>query len=272
VRLFGLPPLVPAGAQGSGEVEGVRDVTWTPDGHHLLVAVRLLAVSGGYPAAARTRLLLLDASLASAAPSTPVELVVLPAEVVPGSYSWAPDGHWVAFLSAASEGSGSGSFVALCAVDTSASGAVDGFRYVAATPRISTTNPLGLPGTSGGEPGLFMASPTAPALTAEEGRRLGSATGLIAPAWRATPDGSNLSLIALTRSTQANRPLVVRGIDPISGAVQNLGIELPPGVGGPDAVAARWDLVNGRALILARRGGMSAAALDYWLVQLQGGQ
>ena len=65
---------------------------------------------------------------------------------------------------------------------------------------------------------------------------------------------------------------MVRGIDPISGAVQNLGIELPPGVGGPAAVAARWDLVNGRALILARRGGMSAAALDYWLVQLQGGQ
>ena len=131
VRLFALPPLVPAGAQGSGEVEGIRDVTWTPDGHHLLVAVRLLSVSGGYPAAARTRLLLLDASVAGAEPTTPVELVVLPAEVVPGSYSWAPDGHWVAFLSTASEGSGSGSFVALCAVDTSANGAVDGFRYVA---------------------------------------------------------------------------------------------------------------------------------------------
>jgi hypothetical protein len=302
VRLFALPP-VPGGAQGPGEVEGIRDVTWTPDGHHLLVAVRLLAVSGAYPAAARTRLLLLDARFASAEPLTPVELVVLPAEVVPGSYSWAPDGHWAAFLSTASEGSGSGSFVALCAVDTTANGAVDGFRYVAdlgrqtdpssllpiasvawapnsdgrlvyvaATPRISTTNPLGLPGTSGGEPGLFTASPTAPALTAEEGRRLGSATGLIAPSWRTTPDGSNASLIAFARSTQANKPLVVRGIDPLTGAVQNLGIELPPGVGGSAAVAARWDLAHGRALILARRDGMSAGAFDYWLVQLKAGQ
>ncbi|MGI9148741.1 MAG: PEGA domain-containing protein [Chloroflexota bacterium] len=303
VRLYGLPPVVPADAQASGEVESVRDVTWTPDGHHLLVAVRLLAVSGGYPAAARTRLLLLDTSDTSAAPSIPVELVVLPAEVVPRSYSWASDGHWVAFLSAASAGSGSGSFVALCAVDTSANGAVDGFRYVAdlgrqtdpssllpiasvawapnsdarlvyvaATPRISTTNPLGLPGTSGGEPGLFMASPAGPALTAEEGRRLGSGAGFIAPAWRTAPDASNPSLIALARSPQANKPLVVRGIDPITGAVQNLGIELPAGVGCSAAVAARWDLAHVRVLILAHREGVSAGALDYWLVQLQGGQ
>ena len=303
VRLFALPP-VPAGAQGSAEVEGIRDVTWTPDGQHLLVAVRLLAVSGGYPAAARTRLLVLDTSVAPGdEPTTPVELVELPAEVLPGSYSWAPDGHWVAFLSTANAGSGSGSFVALCAVDTAANGAVDGFRYVAdlgrqtdppsllpiasvawapssdgrlvyvaATPRISTTNPLGLPGTSGGEPGLFTASATAPALTAEEGRRLGSATGLIAPSWRTTPDGSNPSLIALARSTQANKPLIVRGVDPITGAVQNLGIEVPPGVGGSGAVAARWDLARGRVLILARHEGMSAAVVDYWLVQLQGGQ
>jgi len=79
-------------------------------------------------------------------------------------------------------------------------------------------------------------------------------------------------LIALARSTQANKPLIVRGVDPITGAVQNLGIEVPPGVGGSGAVAARWDLARGRVLILARREGMSAAVADYWLVQVQGGQ
>jgi len=301
-RVFALPTPNALGTAdpASNEVEELRDVTWTPDGDHLLVAVRLLAVSGGYPAAARTRLLLVDARAQDAAPAPPVELVVLPAEVVPGSYSWAPDGHWVAFLSDASEGSGSGSFVALCAVDTSAGGAVDGFRYVAdlgrqtdpssllpvaavawapasdgrlvyvaATPKITVTNPLGLPGTSGGEPGLFLATPTGPALTAEEGRRLGTTTGLMAPAWRATTDEGVLSLIALARSEQGNKPLVLRGVDAVDGKVQDLGIELPAGVGGSGAFGVRWDLPQGRLLILSHRDGMNIGVLDYWLVQLR---
>jgi hypothetical protein len=262
VRVFSLPMLIGTGTvdPASNEVEALQDVTWTPDGRHLLIAVRLLAVSGGYPAAARTRLLLVDTGVGEAAPSPRVELVVLPAAIVPGSYNWAPDGHWVAFLSEASVGPGSADSVALCAVDTSAGGAVDGFRYVAdlgrqsnpssaspvapvawtpnsdgrlvyvaATPKINVSNPLGLPGTSGGDPGLFLATPDGPALTAEEGRRLGSGTGLIAPAWQTTADGPGFGLLALARSAQGSKPLVVRGIDPVDGTVHNLGIELPPG-------------------------------------------
>jgi len=115
------------------------------------------------------------------------------------------------------------------------------------------TNPLGLPFTSGGEAGLFLATPTSPSLTAEEGRRLGTATGVIAPAWRATDDPGGATLLILARSDQGNKPLVVRGIDPVEGTVRNLGVELPAAVGGAGVVTARWDLAHGRLLVLARR-------------------
>lgn len=141
----------------------------------------LAAVANGYAPAPRSRLLLVDASSEHLTP--PVELMTLPAEVLASSYTWGPDGNWVAFLTQASTGSGGNSFVALCAVDTTAGGAVAGFRYVAdlghssdpagpmpvapvawsprrdgrlayaaAAPKITVTNPLGLPTTSGGEP------------------------------------------------------------------------------------------------------------------------
>src|ERR1700674_1553480 len=167
-------------------------------------------------------------------------------------------GTGVAFLTQASSGPGSADFLALCAVDTTAGGAVTGFRYVAdlarqgnpaslvplasvawaptpdgglvytaATPKITITNPFGLPMSSGGEPGLFLATPAGPALTAEEGRRLGSGTGLTAPAWQTTAGGGGSGLLALARSAQGSKPLVVRGTDPVDGNVHNLGIELP---------------------------------------------
>src|SRR5207244_8676926 len=194
-----------------------HDVAWTPDSRHLLLTAQLVRVLGGYPAAPRSRLLVVEAPPGSDDSLPPaVELVTLPAKIVPGSYTWAPDGHWVAFLTEASSGSGTSNFLAICAVDTTARGALTGFRYVAdlarqgnpaslvplaslawaptpggrlvysaATPKITITNPLGLPMSSGGEPGLFLATPAGPALTAEEGKRLGTATGLIAQAWRA---------------------------------------------------------------------------------------
>jgi hypothetical protein len=122
VRVFALPSMNDTLAPGSplAEVEELHDVAWTPDGAHLLVTAQLVSVAGGYPAAPRSRLLLIEAPVEnqqSVAP--PTELVTLPATVVPGSYTWAPDGHWVAFLTQASGGPGSADFVALCAVDTS---------------------------------------------------------------------------------------------------------------------------------------------------------
>jgi len=285
----------------TAEVEEVHDVAWTPDGTHLLVTAQLVSVAGGFPAAPRSRLLLVDAPAGNQDPhALSIALVTLPATVVRGSYTWAPDRHWVAFLTQASGGPGSADFVALCAVDTSGGGAVNGFRYVAdlvrqpdpasllpiasvawapipygrlvytaATPKITVTNPLGLPMSSGGDPGLFVAMPAGPALSAEEGQRLGAASGLIAPAWRATADPDGPGLVALSRSQQGSKPLVVRGLNPVDGTDQNLGIELPSTVGASGAVTARWDLAHGRLLIVAHPDGSSAGVLEYWLVQLQ---
>ena len=143
--------------------------------------------------------------------------------------------------------------------------------YAAATPRITISNPLGLPTTSGGDPGLFVATPAGPALTAEEGARLGTGTGLLAPAWLYGDGMNGATLIALAHSEKESRPLVMRGIDPISGSTRDLDVTLPTMVGGTGPVAARWDLAHGRALVLARHDKSNSSQLDYWLVQLWAG-
>jgi hypothetical protein len=76
-------------------------------------------------------------------------------------------------------------------------------------------------------------------------------------------------LFALARSSQGNKPLTVRGVDPITGAVRNLDVVLPQTVGGAGAVVARWDLAHGRVLVLARHDNSNSGLLDYWLVQLR---
>jgi hypothetical protein len=226
--------------------------------------------------------------------------MTLPAEVVPGSYVWAPDGNWVAFLREATTGSNGSGVVALCALDTSAGGAISGFRYVAdlgrlsdptrpwtvapvawsaqgdgrlvfasPTPKITVTNPLGLPATSGGDPGLFTATPASTALAAEQGTRLGSGTGLIAPVWLGADGVNGARLVALARSEKGNRPPVVRGVDPVSGVLQDLDIALPATVGGTGAVAARWDVARGQLLVPARHDNSSSGQLDHWLLQLR---
>src|ERR1700694_3726493 len=116
--------------------------------------------------------------------------------------------------------------------------------YTAATPKITVTNPLALPMSSGSDPGLFVATPTGPALSAEEGQRFGPATGLIAPAWRAAADPYGPGLLALSRSQQGSKPLVIRGINAVDGTDQNLDIELPSTVGASRAVTAAWGLAT----------------------------
>ena len=113
---------------------------------------------------------------------------------------------------------------------------------------------------------MFAAMPAGPALTAEEGQRLGSATGLFAPAWLGTGDADQ-RLIAIARSDKGSRPLVIQAVDAARGATENLGIALPAGVGGNGAVAGRWDVRHGQILLLARRGDANPG-LDYWVVQV----
>jgi len=102
--------------------------------------------------------------------------------------------------------------------------------YVGPTPKLTVSNPLGLPTTSGGDPGLFTATPAGPGLTAEEGQRLGSATGLIAPAWPSSDDTGDMDLIALARSGQGSKSLTMLRVELTTGVVRNLDIVLPDGV------------------------------------------
>ncbi len=63
VQVLALPSKNSPAAPGSApsEVEEVHDVAWTPDSRYLLVIAQLVSVSGGYPAAPRSRLLVVDA-------------------------------------------------------------------------------------------------------------------------------------------------------------------------------------------------------------------
>jgi hypothetical protein len=123
--------------------------------------------------------------------------------------------------------------------------------------------------TSGGEPGLFIATPGGSGLTAEEGQRLGSMTGMLAFGWLGATESREASLLALGRSNQSSKPLVVRDLDPATGAPRTMMVALPSGVGGSGQAAARWDGAHGRLLVMARHDNSSSSLLDYWLVQLQ---
>src|SRR5262249_25438968 len=126
VRAFALPPVARTASYGTADIERLADLAWVPDGRRLLVATRI-----GEPVnvPVRGRLLVVDASPADTA-SPPVELVTMPATIVPGSYSWAPDGRWVAFLARSTSVPGGKNLVTLNAVGTTAE-QTGRFRYVA---------------------------------------------------------------------------------------------------------------------------------------------
>jgi hypothetical protein len=283
---------------GAPPVERLMDLAWAPDGHSLLVATQLGDSTGGGPS--RSRLLLLDGQPRGqeATSPPPVELITLPAEVVPGSYSWAPDGHWVAFLVRASSAPGGKGLLSLVALDigtgsfryladlgragqptdplpvapvarqpAGADGAGERLVYVAPVPGATSSGASGLFGllsaAAPAEPpsGLFTATPAAPDLAPEERRRLGTTTGVLGPVWRGSGSGrTGASLLGLARTDQGGQ-LALRGIDPASGRVQDLGMGLPAEVAPrAAAVAVRWDAVDGRALVLARPPAGRASA------------
>lgn len=86
--------------------------------------------------------------------------------------------------------------------------------YTAAAPKIGAANPLGLPAfvsSRGNDEGLILASPAGPALTPEDGRQLGTVTGLAAPTWLAGAGPGGAHVLALVRSDRGSKPQVVRG-------------------------------------------------------------
>lgn len=220
----------PAGGQGdrawvlpvSARDQALVDLTWAPDGQHLLVISRQQGSVGG----TRIRLLWL-----AVGQSEPKEILTLPGEIVPGSYEWSPDGHRLAYLVRTPQGT------SLCLLDTA-----DGqFRYlgdvrrddsaplpfppVAWAPDGRNVAYAGLAATKtsgwwffgeGPRSALFLTdvfSPRAHPLGAGEGQ---------SPAWRT--DGG---VVALARA-KANSSLVVRLIDQHGGAADlaNLPIDL----------------------------------------------
>jgi hypothetical protein len=250
-RRYALPPGVAD--------ERLLDLSWAPAGDHLLVVRRQQLAGGGF----RTRLLWLDA-----AGGATRELVSLPSEVVPGSYSWSPSGERVAFLAQA------GPQTALCLV------AIDGreFRYLHDLGQ-ADPSPLPFPplGWSPDGSRLLYAAPTQDrpnqggwlwgprsvtglfeaAVDRPHVQRLGAAEGQ-SPAWRA--DGT---IVALARP-KLTGPLTLREVG-ANGEVRALG-ELP--FKAASTYAARWDVAHAQAIVAVRGSSNSGATRpDYWLVR-----
>ena len=114
--------------------------------------------------------------------------------------------------------------------------------------------------------GIFLADLDATGLDASQPRRLGALTNLLAPVWR-----SDDSLFGFVR--QDDGTLGLRSVDPASALVKDVGVRLPSGVGKGSGLAARWDVENGRVLLLSRpssstivSGTSLGSPLAGWLV------
>jgi hypothetical protein len=222
--------------------------------------------------------------------------------VVPGSESWDPSGQWLAFITHVPAGPGGRDLLSLCAVEVRPGG---GFRYLAeigSISRLPAAPPVAwqpdpphevkhgqlayvgaLANTQVGTGpfdifaglrqtvsplGLFVAAVDGSTAGNTAPRRLGTATNLVAPVWRDGPaDGTLLGLVH-----KEDGALGIRSVDAASGEVQDLDGRLPAGTGEGAGLAARWDTVHGRALLLTRASNavsttsVRPGALAIWLV------
>jgi hypothetical protein len=215
-RVFQLPQTERGSGYGAPPVERLADLAWALDGRTLLVATRI----GDGASPSRARLLLLDTNSTDAVPR---ELITMPAEPMPGSYSRSADGNWVAFVARANSAAGGKKLVTLVAADLAGDATAD-FRYVtdlgaadsaSAPPPPVAWEPAaaqGAPGTrllyaapvpsasdSAGlldlgsllgfhapaapPVGLFLTTPAASELASDDQRRIGNSVGLVGPAW-----------------------------------------------------------------------------------------
>jgi hypothetical protein len=114
--------------------------------------------------------------------------------------------------------------------------------------------------------GLFMADLDGSGPIAAQPRRLGTTLNTLGPVWR-----SEHRLLGFARRDDGT--LALRSIDPTSGASHDLNVQLPAGIGRGAGLAARWDVVNGQALLLAHattgavaRKSALRGPLQAWLV------
>jgi hypothetical protein len=295
-RIFDLPP---ASAGAAGGSERIVDLVWTPDGSRLVAITRQAGRSTG------ARVFLANAPVADAADgdSKPAadQLVLLPAEVLPGSAVPDPTGRWLALVThAATAPGGDNNLLNLCVLELQPGGT---FRDVAdlgstatgplapvAWPpvaistganRLVFVGPAPVTASSGGGPfgilgplqptappsGLFMADLQASRLGDAQPRRLGTAINNYALGWR-----SQTTLYSFAREDDGT--LALHSVDPTSGAVHDLGVHLPAGTAqGARRLSVRWDARHGNALLLAHAAdsgssGLSPSSgpLQAWLV------
>jgi len=241
--------------------EELVDLTWAPDGQHLLLVGRQL-VSGG---AARTVIRWLDTATGGAQ-----DLALLPSEVVPQSYVWSPDGQTVGILVHTA------SLAAVCTLTV-----VGDFRYLGDLGHDGLAGPPvapvawapdgrllygGLqsqaPSSGGGFPfsnqemvGLYLADPPdAP------GQPVKGSGGALDSLWR--PDGRVLATGLSSGSEGVG--LRLRALD-LHGQTRELArLELP--TPGSTAYGVRWDLAHSRALVAMNRASNDGPTHDYWLV------
>jgi hypothetical protein len=116
---------------------------------------------------------------------------------------------------------------------------------------------------------LFESRPALPGLLIDDAPRLGNVTGLVGLAWRSPGSGTDgVPLLGFARSSRS--ALSLRAIDPESGRVEDLGVELGADVAsGATVIGFRWDFASSRGLLLARASdhltSVQPPAVDVWL-------
>jgi len=240
--------------------ERLVDLSWAPDGKHLLLASRQQLPGGSQ----RTRLRWLPIDRGD-----PRELISLPSEVVPGSYDWSPDGERVAFLARTGQlislcllGTRDGAFHYLADLSRDDAGPLP-FAPLAWSPdgrRLLYTAPVQDRPTGGGW--LFGSKTTAGLFAADlarpVGQRLGTAEGQF-PIWRS--DGSVLVL-----ARPSGGPLVLRQVEP-SGESHDLA-ELS--LRASSRFAVRWGVAHAQALItLPGPASLGSSQPEHWLVRFR---
>jgi hypothetical protein len=277
-----------------GDPEHVVDLVWTPDSANLVVITR----GAGPPV--RSRVLLLSVRPGADVGLQPIasELVVLPADIVPGSAVVDPSGRRMALVTRTAASSGRTGVLNLCVFELGRGGAIrdladlgpagrepwaravawnaaldagDQLTFAAPVPAApSRGGPFEFFNVFGGlrppEPptGLLVANLTAADLQARQPRRLGTSVNTFGLTWRSTT-----TLIGFSR--QQDGTLMLRSIDATSGTATDLGVRVPMTVGRAAVPFVRWDLEHGRALLLTpvstvTSRGTDGGGVQVWLV------